>query len=157
MHVLLEWLTIEDQARFDFALQNHMDRKAHLHLLQHTEHGGVLSVSGTKKGYTFNSAAVEWLESRNIFMSARFFSDARNDVPTGFSARTGRRLLQLTLQGGQGISYRGFAELARSCPRLEDVVLARCELSNEKMATLAAQCPGLRSLDVPLRRFHPMA
>ena len=97
LHVLLEWLTIEDQARFDMALLNHMDRRAHLHLLRDTEHGGVLSVSANEIGYNFDSGVAEWLESRNVFMRAMKFRDNERDIPAGFLARTGQQLLQIDI------------------------------------------------------------
>ena len=55
IEILLEWLPIEDLARFDRALTNHYYRGKYLSLLRDTVHRGVLSVSVNEQGYRFDS------------------------------------------------------------------------------------------------------
>ena len=50
--ILLTWITIEELARFDMALLNHMDRRSYLSLLRDTVHSGVLSKN--KRFYKFD-------------------------------------------------------------------------------------------------------
>jgi hypothetical protein len=148
LHVLLEWLTIEDQARLDRALLNHKYRMAHLHLLRGTEHKGVISVSGGKRGYTFNSGVAEWLESRNVFMRALKFYDGVRDIPAGLLARTGRQLLQIDLDGCFRISDAGFSDFVKSCPRLEVVNISYTNITDEGVASLGQRCSLLHTLDL---------
>jgi hypothetical protein len=68
LSIILEWITIEDLARFDMALLNHVDRRSYLSLLRDTEHKGVLSVTDKRGCYTFSCGVGEWLESCNVFM-----------------------------------------------------------------------------------------
>ena len=149
LHVLLEWLTIEDQARFDMALLNHMDRRAHLHLLRDTEHGGVLSVSRSRKGtYKFDSGVCEWLESRNVFMRALKFRDVERDIPAGLLARTGKQLLEIDLSGCSRISDAEFVSLTSRCPRLQSVNLMSCaNITDATAVSLSQHCPRLHTID----------
>ena len=149
LHVLLEWLTIEDQARFDMALLNQMDRKMHLHLLRDTEHKGIQSVSEKEWGYSFNSGVAEWLESRNVFMRALTFSDNKRDIPAGLLARTGRQLLQINLSMCSSLTDTGLAEFVGSCPKLGGVCVSFCEeVTDESVTSLAAHFPRIHTLDV---------
>jgi hypothetical protein len=154
LHVLLEWLTIEDQARLDRALTNHKYRNSYLHLLRDTVHKGVLSVSGKTDGYTFNSGVGAWLESRYVFMHTLKFHDDQRDIPAGFLARTGQQLLHLDLDHCGNITDARLSELAGSCPRLENVNLSRCQsITDGAAASLAKHCPGLHSLSLSNTRI----
>jgi hypothetical protein len=154
LHILLEWITIEDLANFDVALLNHIDRRSYLSLLRDTEHKGVLSVSNKRKirfndGYKINSGIAEWLESRNVFVRALSFYDDDNDVPAGFLARTGRQLLKIDFNGSSGSEDVGVAELARSCPNLEDVCLSGAsEVTDEGLYSLVTHCPNIHTLNI---------
>jgi F-box/leucine-rich repeat protein 2/20 len=149
LHVLLEWLTIEDQARLDRALKNHKYRKDYLYLLRDTEHKGVLSVSENEDGYMFNCGVAEWLESRNVFMRALKFCDLARDIPAGFLARTGRQLLEIELDECHSVTDAGLTELVGYCPRLEVVKFSDCrEVTDAAATTLAQHCPGLHTVDL---------
>jgi hypothetical protein len=147
LSIILEWITIEDLARFDMALLNQIDRRAYLSLLRDTEHKGVLSVT-TGFRYQFNSGVCDWLESRHVYMRALNFLDDRRDIPVGFLARTGQQLLKLDLiclQLSDGETGKLFAR----CPRLEDVSLHTCRgINNATMAKLVQSCPQIRSLGI---------
>jgi hypothetical protein len=149
LDVLLTWITIEDLAHFDVALLNHMDRRVHLSLLRDTEHGGIHSVSGRvcRRGYRFDSGVVAWLESRNVFMRALKFSDGERDIPAGFLARTGRKLLQIDIGGCLYVSDAGLDVLAKSCPMLEDVRIDHSrEITVAGIANLGQECPHIHTL-----------
>jgi hypothetical protein len=119
LEVLLEWLTIEDQARLDRALTNRKYRKLYLSLLQDTEHGGVLSVSGRVKAHYFTSGVAEWLESRKVFMKALNFVNSKGDLPVNFLARIGSQLMELNLSYCVNITNAPLEKLTKNCTRLE--------------------------------------
>jgi hypothetical protein len=153
LFVLLTWITIEDLARFDMALLNHMDRSAHLSLLRDTEHGGVLSVSGREDGYKFDSGVAEWLETRHVFMRALKFEDSQREIPAGFLARIGRQLLRINLDGCTLISDAEMDKLAARCPRLQNVCLRSCsKITDATAASIATHCQGISVLDLSYTR-----
>ncbi len=150
LDILLTWITIEDLAHFDGALLNRIDRRVHLSLLRDTEHGGIYSVSekvfGRLKRYRFDSGVVAWLESRNVFMRALKFSDEKRDFPAGFLARTGRTLLQIHMDYCSEVSDAGLDILAKSCPRLEDVMIKYSSVTVAGIANFGQQCPDIHTL-----------
>ena len=111
LYILLEFLYIEDLARFDCALKDRGSREKYLYILQKKKHDGVLSVSRRHeepaqfdKGYDFNSSTlVAWLEDRKIFTRGLTFccSVYQGIPPPEFLSHTGQQLRQLKLQNAE--------------------------------------------------------
>ena len=163
LSIFLEWLHIEVLSRLDIALTNHYYRDKYLHVLQKTEHKGLLSESRNvesdgltfdeeliEKGYKLNSGVAEWLEDRNIFMRSLKFHEKGGkhvEIPAGFLARTGQQLLKI---GIFPCTDENLEKVLITCPRLEEVKLNWCRRITDKGAFTLAKlcCPKLHTLDL---------